>query len=178
MLKTVGYKEVEKMFDNAGKQIKGIAIGFFITQIVVGILAAVILFVISALADEDVVWIGCLLGGLFTLVATPFAAWFSALILYGFGEIVDTAIANRLNSDGEASAAPVVSQAVKKVASPIIPKQPEVPKTPKTEKERFFSDNDDDWMDICCPHCGEKLSFLKGTAMGQCPNCDNTFDIK
>ena len=108
MLKTVGYKEAEKMFDNAGKQIKGIAIGFFITQIVVGILVAVTLFVISALADEDAVWIGCLLGGLFTLVATPFAAWFSALILYGFGEIVDTAIANRLNSDGEAN---IVSEA-------------------------------------------------------------------
>ena len=160
------------MFDNAGKQIKGIAIEFFITQIVVGILAAVTLFVISALADEDAVWIGCLLGGLFTLVATPFAAWFSALILYGFGEMVDTAIANR---QGVASA---VSKAVKKVASPIIPKQPEVPKTPKTEKERFFSDNDDDWMDICCPHCGEQLSFLKGTQLGHCPNCDKQFDIK
>ena len=113
MLKTVGYKEAEKMFNNAGKQIKGIAIEFFITQIVVGILAAVTLFAISALADEDAVWIGCLLGGLFTLVATPFAAWFSALILYGFGEIVDTAIANRLNSDGEAA---VVTEAKPKKA--------------------------------------------------------------
>lgn len=38
-------------------------------------------------------------------------------------------------------------------------------------------DEDEDWMDVDCPHCGEKLSFLKGTTLGLCPNCDHPFNI-
>lgn len=144
------------MFDNAGKQIKGIAIGFFITQIVVGILAAVTLFVISALADEDAVWIGCLLGGLFTLVAIPFAAWFSALILYGFGEIVDTAIVNRQEEKVKyvAPPAPKPQMAPTKTKAPAIKTVSSAPKARTSCKPHLDQYIGKNW---CCA-CGEILS--------------------
>ena len=74
------------MFENAGRKIKSIAKAWFVIQCVAAFVGGIA--VISA--DEDLVLLFLLiLGGGFLV------AWISSLLLYGFGEIVDTAIENR-----------------------------------------------------------------------------------
>ena len=80
------------MFEDVGKKIKKIAKGYFVASIILGFIIAIVLFVIAANSHDEVLWI---ISGLATMVIIPFVAWLSSLILYGFGEIVDTAIINR-----------------------------------------------------------------------------------
>ncbi len=74
------------MFEDVGKKIKGVAKGWFALQCVAAFVSGLVLVI----EDEDMV--GAML---LIWVLGPILAWLSSLMLYGFGEIVDTAIINR-----------------------------------------------------------------------------------
>ena len=92
-------------FSNAGGKIKSIICGIFRIEVILTLIAGIIMELIALIN------LICGNGGVFFLrmLAIPVGAalsigalWLFTLMLYGFGEIVDTAITNRLTSDGEA----------------------------------------------------------------------------
>lgn len=74
------------MFKEVGKKIKGVAKGWFVLQCIGALIGGIVLFD----GDEDMLPVALLIW-----VLGPLVAWISSLMLYGFGEIVDTAIINR-----------------------------------------------------------------------------------
>ena len=80
------------MFEDVGKKIKSVAKGYFAVMLVVGIIAGIVMLVIGldSYNGDTLICVGVI-----TAIATPVFAWLSALLMYGFGEIVDTAILNR-----------------------------------------------------------------------------------
>ena len=93
-------------FGNVGKKIKAIIRGCFYAETGLVILSVVVLE-IQALIDLLDTGYGEFFG--YMLLIPIIAAlsigilWLSTLMAYGFAEIVDTAVTNRLNSDGEAN---------------------------------------------------------------------------
>ena len=71
------------MFKNVGKTIKGIAVATFILMCV----SAFITGIAMMATDEDLIGYGFL-----TWIGGPVAAFIYSCFIYGFGEIVDTAI--------------------------------------------------------------------------------------
>lgn len=108
------------MFENVGKKIKSVAKGYFITMTVIGVLTGIVLLIISF--DSKYEELG-VISGLLMMVVSPFVAWLSALKLYGFGEMVDTAIINRKSGTTAAASKPAQT----KIASPATTKQAKQP---------------------------------------------------
>ena len=77
------------MYDNIGGKIKGLATTIFIVQAVLTVIAGL---GIMAAGDEMI------LIGLLVMVLGPFSAWISSWLLYGFGELIDTACAIEENT--------------------------------------------------------------------------------
>ena len=70
------------MYDNIGEKIKGLAKGFAIVGAVVsGIIGSNIFF-----GDDDKAFIGVLV-----VFLGPIASWISSWMIYGFGELLETA---------------------------------------------------------------------------------------
>ena len=68
------------MYNNIGKKIKGLALGFFIVEALAAIIGAIALIA----DDEDLIPIGLLM-----IIFGPLVAWVSSWMLYGFGELID-----------------------------------------------------------------------------------------
>ena len=68
------------MYDNIGKKIKGLATATFIVEA----LASIIIGIVVAVIDNDLVLVSLLI-----LLLGSFAAWVSSWLLYGFGELID-----------------------------------------------------------------------------------------
>ena len=80
------------MFENAGKKIKKVAAGYFVVALIVGIVVGIVLSIVGLdrYDGDTLIWVGACM-----TIGAPILAWLSALLMYGFGEIVDTAILNR-----------------------------------------------------------------------------------
>ena len=81
------------MYDNIGGKIKGLAKASFI----ISTIAEVITGFVYCSIDEDLI----LYGLLFMFVA-PIISWVSSWVLYGFGELIDTACEIEQNTRGGA----------------------------------------------------------------------------
>lgn len=67
------------MYYNIGSKIKGLAKAIFIIETISAIIAGGI-FIFNE--GEPII-------GLIIIIAGPFAAWISTLLIYGFGELID-----------------------------------------------------------------------------------------
>lgn len=73
------------MFENAGMKIKTIAK----VHLAIQAIASVIIGLFLLTEGETLIGDICFLVGPIILVLGPFVSWVTALLLYGFGEIVD-----------------------------------------------------------------------------------------
>ena len=70
----------EKLFEDIGKKIKGIAIAAFVIGIIGSVVAG-----LDAIVDQQ------FLGGILIMVFGFLCSWLSVVLLYGFGELIETA---------------------------------------------------------------------------------------
>lgn len=158
------------MFHNVGKTIKGIAVATFAVLCASAFISGIVLMA----SDEDLIGYGFL-----TWIVGPLVAFIDACFIYGFGEIVDTAIINRKEEKQEYPVkVPVVSQ-----PKPITPTAPQ-PK-PKTTvaypapvqraeppKKAVSSKVASEYIGKkWCSGCGEVLSL----DVTECPVCGSVY---
>ena len=134
------------MFKNVGKTIKGIAVATFILMCV----SAFITGIAMMATDEDLIGYGFL-----TWIGGPVAAFIYSCFIYGFGEIVDTAIINRKSDEPAAPAkVPVVTQyKAQPVPKPAQVNHAPTPTKPQEPKEDYSAYLGSKW----CSGCGSML---------------------
>lgn len=191
-------------FSDIGKKIKAIIRGCFYFESILILISGALLEIFAfcnLMFEGDIEYFLILVGVPVGVVLAIGTLWLSILLLYGFAEIVDTAIVNRKEQLPTQTNVPAPQPAPQPAPAPVqsatVPKKdPRAFSTEdywvckacstKNQKDRTVcwccdsvkdEDEDEDWMDVDCPHCGEKLSFLKGTTLGLCPNCDHPFNI-
>lgn len=94
---------MDKFFANIGKKIMTVSKIFFVLLTIGGVITGI---VFMNWGDEE----GILLG-IGTVIASPFVAYLSTILLYGFGKLVDSAekIENKLNNGITETNSPEVS---------------------------------------------------------------------
>lgn len=193
---------MDHMFKNAnvGKTIKSAAGWVFAVECFLSIFGGIWLIVYGIFDDAETVGYGLL-----SLVVGPFVAWLSALILYGFGEIVDTAIVNRQEEKVKYVAPPAPKPQPRSPHKPVVPQAPVPPKDPrafsvedywvcslcdnknlKSRKTCWGCDaprpaqnteevEEDGWT---CPRCeGDLIMDITGDVWF-CPDCKKQFSLK
>ena len=176
------------MFENQGeKLIKLAKVLFYIGAVgsVVGGLSMIVLGIVFKSSTLAVL-------GVFSPVVGVFIAWFTYLVLSGYGKLIVNSdrVADRLAPLGQGYGAPAGYQRSaaypvpdpqgyqhspsKHRSAPAAPKKPEAPEA-KSEAGAYF----DDFTDVVCPKCGERLSIpsseFDAGAMLTCPYCDSQF---
>ena len=142
----------------------------------IGIISSVIggaVMMLNGLAFEnsEEVW-----GGILVIVVGVLVSWIGSFRLYGFGQLVE-------NTDilaGQYRKAEVRKewspQEVQKVKSALREK-----KANKKESVVDAKINENEWIDLICPSCGETLSFTKeqirSNPQVDCPNCGFEIDF-
>ncbi len=142
--------------ENIGSKIKFIAVVFGVISLI-----AFVVFGIVLLSDK-------ILMGLIPLLLGPFLSWVGTLVLYGFGQLVE-------NSDIIASNNAEIQR---KRKNKTIAKQNEIAKK-NIEDESF---ENDEYIDITCPTCGEDLSYHKFEFTNNdeliCPKCGTSIQTE
>ena len=131
------------MFENAGNKIKDFAKVWFGIQCAAAVIGGVVL--ISQYRGMGFI-------GLLIIIGGSFVAWIFSLLLYGFGEIVDTAIANRYMNKIAPMPRPVVSHSnsgTQRVPAQPMAKKPQV--QPAAQEQAAVGG--DSWI---CPRCKTK----------------------
>lgn len=153
------------MFENIGNKIKTLAKVLCWIGIIVSVVVAIVLFA----SDDDLVGIGFLV-----LIGGSLISWIASFVLFGFGQLVE-------NSDIIAEQSYRDNQKYHKIV-----KNNEEKKDAQRKKEIIDilnnpSFSDDEYIDIVCPNCREKLSFTKSEILSQdelyCPMCDSAIVI-
>ena len=78
------------MFKNAGRKIKGIAKTVFWLIVICVIIGALSLLGLGAYVEEGEYMAGFVLGAVFMLVFGILYAWLGTIMLYGYGELIDS----------------------------------------------------------------------------------------
>lgn len=78
------------MFKNIGRKIKGLAKGVFIAEVILIALAALIMLVSNSMVLSRTQIASAIIGTLIIAAVWIFIAWLSVLVLYGFGELIDS----------------------------------------------------------------------------------------
>lgn len=73
------------MFERAGEKIKNWATTSFYVETIIYVIGAIAMWIVSINDGVDYIW-----GGFVLLIFGPLSAYFTSLLLYGFGELVDT----------------------------------------------------------------------------------------
>ena len=111
-------------------------------------------------------------------VVWPFVVWVGNLILYAFGELVNNSIllASPLKAEREKARKAAAARAQQRIA--------EKQKQKNEAAERAIANpetDEDEYIDVTCPHCNEVLSYTKGQLQSPkgviCPLCDTSFKI-
>ena len=157
---------IEFLYENIGSKIKTLAKWMFLVETVSFILTGIILA-----SEVDILYI-------FLVIAGPIIAWISTWVLYAFGQLVE---------DNER----LRKHFVRDENSPLTSKNNSTKKYNKNSSKKSvnliddensdnqaFSLDENDFIDIQCPHCGEQLSFLKDETNAICPNCEHQIKIK
>lgn len=78
------------MFKNIGRKIKGLAKGLFIAEVILIALAALIMLISYSMVLSRTQIASAIIGTLIIAAVWIFIAWLSVLVLYGFGELIDS----------------------------------------------------------------------------------------
>lgn len=78
------------MFKNIGRKIKGLAKGVFIAEVILIAFAALIMLVSYSMVLSRTQIASAIIGTLIIAAVWIFIAWLSVLVLYGFGELIDS----------------------------------------------------------------------------------------
>ena len=78
------------MFKNIGRKIKGLAKGVFIAEVILIALAALIMLISNSMVLSRTQIASAIIGTLIIAAVWIFIAWLSVLVLYGFGELIDS----------------------------------------------------------------------------------------
>ena len=133
------------MFKDAGKKIKGIAKGMFVLLCVFGFLAGCV--IIKESVAGFIIWI-----------VTPIVAWVFSLFLYGFGEIVDAAIAAKKEEAEPSSTVRRESSVLRRADM-------------DTEEEKLVKNR-------ICPDCKKQLIASEMRELWICPDCRTKYRLK
>lgn len=145
----------EKMYGDVGNKIKNLAvISFFLETI-----AAIITGIALMTSDDDFVPVGILV-----LCTGPIAAYVMSLFIFAFGELVNKAC------DIEANTRNKKSQSKKQEES-------KTDYYDQSGKVKVIA-QDDDFVDLICPHCGKQVSFARDTKSASCPWCDANINLR
>ena len=156
------------MFEDAGKQIKFVALVTFIVECAASVISGIALMA----SDDDLILLGLLI-----FVVGSLLAYVSGLIIHGFGEIVDTAIANRKNVPAVPSRAyPAYQPAPAPVPQPMAQPNPAFAPQPLKHKVTAEATPSDEEMALylgkkMCSGCGE---ILPADAV-VCPECGSKY---
>ena len=154
------------MYNNIGGKIKGLAKGFFFIEALASIIGGIALILESHRDDE--IFIGVII-----IIAGPIIAWISSWFLYAFGELVEKTCEIARNTSGSRRKSEV--QANEKSAKPHKKEYTHVDKTP--DKHINNEVIDDEYINVVCPKCEEKLSFLKDETNAICPWCETKITL-
>lgn len=152
------------MFDNIGGKIKS----FSMFVCIVGIITAVCIGISFILNGNAII-------GFVILAVGSIVSWLGSFFSYGFGQLVE-------NSD--IIAAQFKRENIKYEKN--IKKQQEAKKQKQNQEARNMVSSvnvsDNEYIDIPCPICGERLSFLKSDFISnevlECPLCISEFSTK
>ena len=133
------------MFEDAGRKIKGMAEVMFVLLCVFGFLAGCVIM------KEGV-------AGLIIWIVTPIVAWVLSLLLYGFGEIVDAAIAAEKEEAEPSSVVRRESSVLRRADL-------------HTEEEKMVKNH-------ICPTCQKQLIASDTGELWICPNCQTKYRFK
>ena len=154
------------MYNNVGGKIKALAMGICIIE-------AVALVITGFVLMEEI-------GGTAILIVLlgPVVAWLSSLVLYAFGELVEDvhALRNKEGTTEEAKAKRNAEEKAKRKAEEKARLQ--AAQAAWMENAEGAEDEQEEYVDVFCPKCGEQLSFTKDKTVGTCPMCDTKFQIK
>lgn len=78
------------MFKNIGRKIKGLAKGVFIAEVILIVFAALIMLISYSMVLSRTQIASAIIGTLIIAAVWIFIAWLSVLVLYGFGELIDS----------------------------------------------------------------------------------------
>ena len=78
------------MFKNIGRKIKGLAKGVFIAEVILIALAALTMLISNSMVLSRTQIASAIIGTLIIAAVWIFIAWLSVLVLYGFGELIDS----------------------------------------------------------------------------------------
>lgn len=78
------------MFKNIGRKIKGLAKGVFIAEVILIAFAALIMLISYSTVLSRTQIASAIIGTLIFAAVWIFIAWLSVLVLYGFGELIDS----------------------------------------------------------------------------------------
>ena len=181
------------MFKRAGRKIKGLAIFFFVIQVIFAVVLGVGAIVMGSQMNggTDYLLFGMrvsgsvgmymVIGGIVVIVLGILSAWFSTLFIYGYGQLIDRVddIGEALGKGGRQKAstpvvpapapapAPAVAAYVPPVqAAPKVEPAPEPKPEPKTEPV-FEPVTAAVPATVTCPNCGAAV----GANMKFCPKC-------
>lgn len=152
-------------FQNIGKKFKAVVRIIFYIEAALAVLGGLVLLVyglVNAGNGYD--------DALFTVLLAPVAVavaigvlWLSTAFLYGFGELVDTAIAQRRQPMEDEEEAPDECVDLTSVNPFGIGADGDEGET-----------EDDEWL---CPCCEGDLVYVKEHAAWYCPDCDKYYEV-
>lgn len=158
------------MFDNVGEKLKRDARGVFIFGCVIGVVGAMMCLIIAMEEESFESVSGYLIASLITISASVLVA----RLIYGFGILVEKAekeMGVEKKTTGQYLTSNAQSQA------PAIQHKPEKVEFVFDEGEANPFAEDAEFVDVYCPRCREKLSFVSGTQSGTCPSCGANFEL-
>ena len=147
------------MFDNVGKKLKSI-VRYYVYS-VFGLL------IIAGVVMETIALVELLRGNgyaFFAMLITPlavllagFLVWLSVVALYGFAEVVDTAIISRKGGD-----------------TPDIPEDLFIPEDEDEDEAETVAEADDVWI---CPHCEGEVTYFEESMTWHCAHCHRQYQV-
>lgn len=149
------------MFDNVGKKLKRFIRWFvyfsFVAVLILGVDLIWLAIQRANAGDTRAIYVAAMIP--FAMVLACFLVWLGAAVLYGFAELVDTAITNR---QGGAEG---------------IPEDLFIPDD--IDEEEMYEDeanaeNDEMWI---CPNCDGEVSFSRDAQVWQCDRCGKKFQV-
>lgn len=164
------------MFDNIGVKIQMVAKTVAWIEIILSVITGIVMFFYGVANFEY--------SGLYVLVGPVvgitgcIAAWLSAILLYGFGKLIEdvgeirkgniSVESNRCGSSNYGNANYAYQQNANQTK----------PANNNSGSNDEISDGDEEFVDVYCPNCWEKLSFYKDEENPYCPNCNTKINIK
>ena len=148
-------------FDNIGGKIKILAKVTCWIGSISSVIGGVIMM-LNGLAYENTRGI---LGGIMIAVLGDLVSWVGSFRLYGFGQLIE-------NSD-------IIANQYRKTEDRKEWSRQEAQKVKTALNDEKINENE--WIDLTCPNCGEQLSFTKAQIQGNpkvdCPSCGYEIDF-